>query len=354
MKENIFCGYTIGTDAFDAIGRICAPLGRRVLIIGGETALSKSLDELKPALKGQFDIIDTVIYGKECYSRRMHELCDNYKDSGVDFVIGVGGGKAIDTAKGTAFLLDCPVVTVPTIASTCAASSAMSVVYTENHVFEGFWHYKKPAYHCFINTHIIADAPLKFLRAGIGDTLAKYYEVEFSSRGAAKTFSDETALSISRMCNTPLFADAPEALDDCKNGKITDALENVILIILISTGTVSMMINEKFNGAAAHALFYGLTNLDGFEEKFLHGDVVGYASIVQLILDGKTDEAKRLQAFLKSIGIETTLAERGITPRRGEFEKILNSAIADPDMEVIPYEVTADMLFDAIIKTENL
>ncbi len=354
MKENNFCGYTIGTDAFNEIPKICSPLGRRVLIIGGETALSKSIDKLSRTIGGQFEIADTVIYGKECYSARMHELCGKYAESDIDFVIGVGGGKALDTAKGTAFLLGRPVVTIPTIASTCAASSAMSVVYTENHIFEGFWHYEKPAYHCFIDTSIIAAAPIKYLRAGIGDTLAKYYEVEFSARGAKKSFSDEMALSVSRMCNAPLFADARESLDDCRTGKITDALENVILIILISTGMVSMMINEKFNGAAAHALFYGLTNLDGFEEKFLHGDVVGYASIVQLMLDGKTDEAIKLKGFLKDIGIETTLAERGIIPERHAFDKVLSSAIADPDMEVIPYKITEDMLFDAIIKTESL
>ncbi|MDD6736285.1 MAG: iron-containing alcohol dehydrogenase family protein [Clostridiales bacterium] len=354
MKENYFCGYTIGSDAFNKIAVICVPLGRRVLIIGGKTALSKSLDKLKTALDGQFDIADTVIYGNECYSERMRELYETYKGADIDFVIGVGGGKALDTAKGTAYLLGTPVVTVPTIASTCAASSALSVVYAKNHVFEGFWHYDKPAYHCFIDTQIIADAPVKYLRAGIGDTLAKYYEAEFSARNAHKSYADEMALCISGMCNKPLFADAAAALDDCKNRRISDSLENVILIILISTGMVSMLINEKFNGAAAHALFYGLTNLDGFEKKFLHGDVVGYASIVQLVLDGNIDEAVRLKNFLKSIGIETTLSERGIIPQRQAFDNVLQSAVSDPDMEVIPYEITADMLFDAIIRTENL
>lgn len=354
MKQNFFCGYTIGENAYSSIGECCALLGRRVLIIGGKTALAKASAKLNAALDGIFEIADTVVYGKECTEERMRELFGEYNEKQIDFVIGVGGGKAIDTAKGTAHLLNVPVITVPTIASTCAASSALSVVYSKEHVFKGFWHYEKPAYHCFIDTRIICEAPIGFLRAGIGDTLAKFYETEFSARDAKKTYSDEMALSISRMCNTPLFKDASEALADCRNGVITDALENVILIILISTGMVSMLINEKFNGAAAHALFYGLTNLEGFEEKFLHGDVVGYASIVQLIMDGNIEEAKRLKVFLLEIGIETTLAERGITPDRKAFEKVLSSAVTDPDMEVTPYAVTEDMLFDAIIAAEKL
>lgn len=354
MKETVFCGYTIGTDAFCGIPKICGALGKRVLIIGGKTALEKSLDKLKAALNGCFEIAGTVVYGKECTEERMREIAGEFADKGVDFIIGAGGGKAIDTAKGTAYFLGVPIITVPTIASTCASASALSVVYTNNHVFSKFMHYKKPAYHCFIDTEIISEAPADFLRAGIGDTMAKYYEVTFSARGRQTTYSDEMALAISRMCSEPLRRDAYEALSACRENRSCEALENIARIIIISTGMVSMLINEKFNGAAAHALFYGLTNLDGFEEKFLHGDVVGYATIVQLVLDNQINEALKVKSFLKGLGIETTLRERGIIPERTAFEKVLSSAVNDPDMEVIPYDITKDMIFDAIIKAENL
>lgn len=354
MKENVFCGYTIGTDAFLSMPKICRPLGKKVLIIGGKTALEKSIKKLNSALENDFEIIDTVIYGTECTAECMQSIADKFSSLSIDFVIGVGGGKAIDTAKGTACLLKKPIVTVPTIASTCAPASALSVVYTPAHVFSCFMHFEKPSYHCFIDTDIISNAPTDFLRAGIGDTMAKYYEVTFSARNTKTTYSDEMALAISRMCNEPLMRDARTALDACRNNISCDELENIIRIIIVSTGMVSMLINEKFNGAAAHALFYGLTALDGFEENFLHGDVVGYATIVQLILDNQIDEAVKVKKFLTGIGIETTLKERGIIPDRTEFEKVLDGALNDPDMEVIPYEITKEMIFDAILKTEIL
>lgn len=354
MKETRFCGYTIGENAFSSIPEICAHIGKKVLIIGGETALSKSEDKLLTALDGSFDIVGKEIYGKECVKKRMIELSEKYKSLCPDFVMGVGGGKAIDTAKGTAFFLGIPIVTIPTIASTCAPASALSVVYDENHAFLKFMHYKTPPYHCFIDTEIISAAPTEFLRAGIGDTMAKYYEVTFSARNSKTTYSDETALQISRMCGEPLMRDAFAALQSCSENKSCAELENVIRIIIVSTGMVSMLINEKFNGAAAHALFYGLTNLNGFEEKFLHGDVVGYAVIVQLLIDGDIKEAVKIKSFLKQLGIETTLKERGIIPDRAEFEKVLEGAVNDPDMEVLPYEITKDMIFDAILKAENL
>ena len=185
MKERFFCGYTVGDDALKSFGKICAPLGKRILVIGGEKALSAALEKLKIALS-DFDVADTVLYGGECTKNRAEELFGKYKERGIDFVVGVGGGKAIDTAKCTAYLLKKPVVTVPTIASTCAATSALSVVYTENHAFSEFWYYEKPAYHTFIDSEVIAKAPQKFLRAGIGDTVAKFYETEFSARGRKK------------------------------------------------------------------------------------------------------------------------------------------------------------------------
>ncbi len=352
MTECYFADYTIGEDAYQNIEAVCAPLGRRALIVGGETALSKAEGKLRAAMSG-FTIIDAVVYGKECFRRRIAELYDMYKESAVDFVVGVGGGKAIDTSKCLADSLGVPVVTVPTIASTCAATSALAVVYTEEHAYEGFWHLKRPAHHCFIDISIIAEAPDMYFRAGIGDTLAKYYEVEFSARGRKTTYNDEMALSISRMCAEPLFKNAHKALDDCKAGVVSEELCDVARIILVSCGMVSMLVNEKFNGALAHALFYGLTVLDGFEEKFLHGDVIGYTTTVQLTLDGRPDEAKKVAELIRSLGVETTLGERGIDTSRGALEEVLQSTLRDPDMEAVPYEITAQMIYDAIIATET-
>ena len=89
-------------------------------------------------------------------------------------IFGMGGGKALDTAKGAADQTGLPVFTFPTIAATCAATTALSVVYKEDGNFDRFYFFDKPARHCFINTRVIADAPWRYLRAGMGDTMGKY------------------------------------------------------------------------------------------------------------------------------------------------------------------------------------
>ena len=90
------------------------------------------------------------------------------------------------------------------------------------------------------------------------------------------------------------------------------------------------------------------------KKKFLHGDVVGYCTAVQLAVDGNMEEAKRIVEFLKSINVETSLKERNIPCDKVFLDKVLESALKDPDMNVIPYKVTKDMLFDGILKIENL
>ena len=350
-----FASYTIGADAYQNVKEVCERYGTKALLIGGKLALEAGKEKLEAALAGSsLSIIDTMLFGTDCTYAKMDELAVHAKACGADMIFGMGGGKALDTAKGTAEKAGLPVFTFPTIASTCAATTALSVVYREDGNFDSFYFYDKPARHSFIDTEIIANAPERYLRAGIGDTLGKYFECHFAARGDRLEHSSALGREISNMCYLPLREYAEDALKECREKKAGTALEQAVLANIVSTGLVSLLVLDQYNCAIAHSVYYGLVLLPGFEEENLHGDVVAYGVLVQLMIDGEDKQAREMKTFLEKLGIRTTLKQMGALTDREALKEVLTETVTGPDMEHIPYKVTEDMIYDAMCKVENL
>lgn len=100
-------------------------------------------EKLESQIKGsELSIVREEVFGEECTYARMDELAEEAKASEADMIFGMGGGKALDTAKGTAEKAGLPVFTFPTIAATCAATTALSVVYREDGNFDSFYFFE--------------------------------------------------------------------------------------------------------------------------------------------------------------------------------------------------------------------
>lgn len=352
-----FANYTIGTDAYKRAGDVCQHFGRRALLIGSPTALKAGKERLFKALKEtdeNIDIVDTVIYGSECTYLCIEKWASYAKKIKAHMIFAMGGGKVLDTAKGAADKAGLPVFTFPTIAATCAATTALSVVYKEDGNFDSFYFFEKPARHCFIDTKIIAQAPERFLRAGIGDTIGKHFECHFSARGDKLAHSSALGREISNMCCQPLLDYGVKALEECRKKEAGFALEQVVLANIISTGLVSLLVLDDYNCAVAHSIYYGLVLLPEFEEHYLHGDVVAYGVLVQLALDKQWEKLREVKQFLEEIEIPTKLKEMEVKLDRDTLRDVLKETVSGPDMEHIPYKVTEDMIFAAMEAVERL
>lgn len=299
-------------------------------------------------------IVDTVLYGHDCTYANIDRLAELAKELKVDMIFGMGGGKALDTAKGAADRAKLPIFTFPTIASTCAATTALSVVYKEDGNFDSFYYFDRPARHAFIDLQIIAKAPWKYLQAGMGDTIGKFFECHFSARGDKLTHSSALGREISNMCYAPLLEYGVQALKDCKEGRVSLSLEQAVLANIVSTGLVSLMVLDEYNCAIAHSVYYGLVLLPGFEEHFLHGNVVAYGVLVQLLVDGDREEAIRLKAFMQELEIPSTLGQMNVPLDREYLKDVLLETVTGPDMEHIPYKVSEDMIYEAMEAVEQL
>ena len=141
-----FANYTIGKEAYKNVNEVCRQYGTKALLIGGKLALEAGKEKLLQALaegENPVTIVDTVLFGEDCTYAGMEKIAAHVKKCGADMIFGMGGGKALDTAKGTAEKCALPVFTFPTIAATCAATTALSVVYKEDGNFDSFYFYEK-------------------------------------------------------------------------------------------------------------------------------------------------------------------------------------------------------------------
>jgi len=242
--------YTIGEGVLDLLGSKCKEYGKKVLIIGGNKALEKTKTTLENSLKKEgLEILDCIWYGGECSYKNIESLTQNTVDQNADVIIGVGGGKALDTAKAVGHKTGLPVITVPTISSTCAATTMISVIYEDSGDFNSIYLLNNPPVYILIDTKIIAKAPTKYLWAGIGDTIAKYYEVEATTRDKKLCHSMEMGKKLSSMCVDPLIEYGSKAIEDSNKNTTSFELAEIILNIIITTGIVSMVVGEKYNGA---------------------------------------------------------------------------------------------------------
>ena len=353
MRKNTFTSnYTIGDSAYDEIGNICNIYGKKAVMIGGKTALSKASEEIKAAAKESgITIIDTLWYGGQASFENAEMLAANEAVQGADMIFSVGGGKALDTCKILTGKIKKPVFTFPTIAGTCAAMTSVCAVYYPDGVFRDVYFRHAPAEHSFINTKIIAEAPTKYIWAGIGDTIAKAYEPEFSSRGEKLDFSNTMGVTLSSLCKEPIFNNGTKAIEDCKEKKSSDEVKEVVLSIIAATGTVSNALEMKYNSGVAHAVCYGFTIFPKVEEHHLHGELVSYGVLVQTMMDNNIEELEKLIEFYKSVNLPVSYKEFGV--KEDELEKVIEKACSTADIEQACMKIDKETFRNAINKLED-
>lgn len=352
MNSVIFPGYTIDENAYDKMKEICSRYGCKAAVIGGKTAMAKAKAAIdKAAIEAGIELSEYIWFGGEASSENVDRLAKMTDVQGADMLFAIGGGKAIDTVKMLAHELEKPFFTFPTIVSNCASLTSLGVAYKPSGEFSHLSFSKIPPVHAFINTSIAAAAPKQFLWAGMGDTIAKFYEANISARGVDMAHSDGIGVAISSMCAEPILKYGMKALSDNEQGIVSREFEETALAIIVSTGMVSNFVVQDFNGHIAHALFCTITMLPQIEEKHLHGEVVMYGVLVLLMCDGQKDELARNYAFCKSVGLPTKLSDIDVT--MDEMERVLDKTAASPELVRTPYKVTKDMLIKAVLDLEE-
>ncbi|NJL64789.1 MAG: iron-containing alcohol dehydrogenase family protein [Methylacidiphilales bacterium] len=346
-------GSQVVTAAVEDIAR----LGKRPLLIGGKHTLAIVEELLQPMLNAESLTIHLAHYSPDCSETSLRTLRKAAKEHQADVIIGVGGGKALDTAKLIAHQLDLPVVTVPTSGATCAAWTALSNVYAD----DGAFLYDVGLSRCpdllILDYDLIQTAPQRTLVAGIGDAIAKWYEASVSSGHSEQTIVI-AAVQQARVLRDILFQKSLAALQEPGG----EAWQQVVDASVLLAGVIGGLGGAQCRTVAAHAVHNGLTHICGQagSKKSIHGEKVAFGILVQLRLEEMvqgnqlaTTARQQLLKFYAEIGLPQSLDDLGLGDVTiKQLQKAAEIAL-DPksDIHRLPFKVSLEQLMAAMVST---
>jgi uncharacterized oxidoreductase len=344
-------------DAYDYLPEMLEQLfTKKILFLHGIKSLQKALPYLPDLSKTGIVTVDQT-FGGECSDKEINRMIRIIQENDIDLIVGLGGGKVLDTAKAAAYKSgNKPLVLMPTMASNCAAWSALSVLYKENGVSIGHQIYPKQANLVLIEPRVILDSPVDYFIAGIADTLAKWYESDSLLSNA-----DQSRLALiyarqsARICHDVPINYAEQAIEDMKQGVLSDAWKLVMETNIMAGGLVGGFGDAFTRATAAHSVHDALTAFPETKH-MLHGIKVAYGIMVQLVLEKNWKEIRQLQPFYRKLHLPMTLADLHLDGRPEDDIHHLAALATSPDktIHLLPFKVTANSVYSAIKELENL
>lgn len=290
------------------------------------------------------------IFDGDVTGKAIASTAEQARDAAVRCVIGCGGGKAIDFAKGVSLQLNLPLIVVPTVASNDGAPTRAIVIFDERRVITEVRMLPRNPEIVLVDTSIIARAPARFLAAGMGDALSKVFEVTACKETGGKTsfgaLTSHTALSLANACHQTIRERGLAALSACEVGHPNEALEDVVEASILMSG----LSFESGGLSIGHALAHGLTVVPQAAE-FLHGEHVAYASLVQMAHEKKSmREIIDLKNFMISVGLPVSLADLKVG--RTELSQVVRASLATHFARNSVFPATYESLMDAVSLNE--
>lgn len=304
--------YVQGPGVLKEIGNYILPLGSRVFFIGGPNALSTGQEQISASLNEKAIEYRFEAFSGECTRINATLLSEKARGFAATVIAGIGGGRAIDTAKAVSHELNSALIIIPTVASNDAPCSALSVQYKEDHTLDRFLLLKKNPDLVLVDSKVIAEGPTRYFVAGMGDALATWFEAFTCTKSSAKSMAGGlttiAALNLARLCFDTLMEYGVSAKLEVDRKAVTPAVEKVIEANILLSGLGF----ESSGLAAAHGIHEGLHALEG-TEGVLHGELVAFGTIAQLVMeDYPGNEIKSVIDFCKAVGLPVCLRQLGI------------------------------------------
>lgn len=348
--------YVQGAGAIKRIGEQAKNFGNKGLVIGDKVALPIAKDDIQKSCQENGISVAFETFSGECSMKEINRLKTEGEQAEVNMIMGLGGGKTLDTAKAVAYYMKLPVIILPTIASTDAPCSALSVIYTPEGLFEKYLILPKNPDLVQVDTSIIAKAPVRLLISGMGDALATWFEADACAKASAKNMpggsSTEAALALARLCYELLIEHGFRAKLAVEKGVVTEDVEKIVEANTLLSGLGF----ESGGLAAAHSIHNGLTALEETHDYF-HGEKVAFGTLVQMVMENRNnEELEEVLEFCASVGLPVTLRQIGLTEITPEkIHKAAKLACAEGEtIYNMPFPVTPNIVYNAILAADAM
>lgn len=344
--------YIQGPGEINNLEKYTAVYGDKVLAIIDPffyEDLSVRLQEQYEKSSGQ---VMTLMFDGEVTLHKIEEAYEKAKEFAPQVVVGIGGGKTLDTAKAVAYKTKAVMVIVPTSASTDAPTSALSVIYKDNgeHSHAMFYH-KNPEL-VLADSEIIAKAPIRFLVSGMGDALSTVFEARANQASDTANYiwfeqggfrRCKSSLCVAELCYRTVLEKGYLAKMAAEQGIVTEALEDIIEANTLMSGLGF----ENTGCAGAHSVGDGITALP-VGNKTLHGEKVAFGIICQLVAENAPEALiEEVARFCLRVGLPITLEDLFVEPTEDNLRTIARASL-NSFWSSQPFHVTEDMVIDYV------
>jgi glycerol dehydrogenase-like iron-containing ADH family enzyme len=330
-----------------------AELGHRAFVLGGEAALEVAAPVLQ-VLAACLDDVRIKTFRGECTDASIDSAAQ--AALGYDFILAVGGGKVIDTAKAAAVDNGIPCVTLPTSPATCAAYTPLSIVHTEGGAYVESRRLPRPVAVLVVDPNLMIDAPMRLLSSGCIDALARTWDTRLAVRVRIPTAMAGLSVSIcNRYWDNILWKRSADAIDAHHKGQVTDAFTQVVEVCIIGAGLAGQLGARSFGRSFSHAMGYALSDHVDCSQ-VLHGEAVGLGILIQCALDPETEiTLTDMLVYFEELGAPTRFSELGIHDVAGASGRMLaleTYELLDHETSV-PFSVTVEDIHRAMLAIEQ-
>jgi glycerol dehydrogenase-like iron-containing ADH family enzyme len=281
------------------------------------------------------------------------QIAEEAKKRSASFIIAAGGGRVHDASKAAGTLAGLPVISVPTIAATCASWAAVSIIYTADGDFEQFYSNPYTPRLILADTNILMDAPERYIKAGIVDTFAKWYENSLGLTGKNDPLPLQLSVYSAGLAFDELEKKAYASLEEKKAGKITTNAVDTIDSIFCLAGLVGSFVGARAYSGFAHPFYHASRRIPA-SRVMLHGELVAFGILTQQVLQKKPDkEIRETIQRLARFDEDFTLSDLKLTDKDlpviakrilAEFSAYTNFGFGSTTQEIVNGFKTADLL----------